>query len=163
MSPAKTARCIHPRRGTSASCSISIARARCGSSDVIPVRQIAGFIALIVAGLAGAEPTPAPANLVALAAKAKIVMPLAAWCRGTLGAGTSVAYAVAIGSPTGGGKYLVLLTNGDVVELAPFTGGADLACYTPSEARTLSTSIERSATIHGAITPVWASAVTLDP
>ena len=126
---------------------------------MIPIRHIAAFAALLVAGAVGAEAAPAPTDLIALAAEGKVEGPLASWCRGTFGSEHSGAYAVATLSSTGGGQYLVLGMNGKVIQLATFTGGGDLACYSPDKARELSKSIAANAIVHGGISPVWNSTV----
>jgi hypothetical protein len=58
-------------------------------------------------------------------------------------------------SSAAGGRYLVVEADATVVELVSYTGRADLACYTPAEARTLNLAIEQSDTIHGEIVPQW--------
>ena len=45
------------------------------------------------------------------------------------------------------------------MELVTFTGKPDLACYTPSAARTLNLSIKKSDTIQGQIVPRWRTLV----
>ena len=126
---------------------------------MIPIKHFAAFVGLVGAGVVGAATAPAPTDLVALLAKAKIELPIASWCRGDFESGISRAYAVAALSPTGGGQYLVLGMNGKVIELAPFTGGVDLACYSPAEAKELNRSLAGNTVVHGGVTPVWSTTV----
>ena len=59
----------------------------------------------------------------------------------------------------GGGRYVLLEADAPVVELATFSGGPDISCYTPAAARELSLTIERSETIHGNVVPRWSTTV----
>ena len=92
------------------------------------------------ASLAAAQPAPPP-ELSALMAKTRVDGQLAGWCRGEFRAGRRNAFAAAVTSPAGGGRYLVLDADGTVALLAPFKGTPDLSCYTPAEARKLGESI----------------------
>ncbi|HXG87356.1 MAG TPA: hypothetical protein VNJ02_03390 [Vicinamibacterales bacterium] len=102
---------------------------------------------------------PAPPDLTALAVQARLDLPFAAWCRGQFRPGHSRAFAAALSSTADGGRYVVLERDGRVTELASFTGGADLSCYTRAEAQKLNGAIARSETIHGQITPRWRTTV----
>jgi hypothetical protein len=108
------------------------------------------------ASLAG---QPVPPELSALSAKARLDGPVAAWCRGEFRPKHPRAFAVAIASAAGGGRYAVLEPDATVTQLGSFTGGADLKCYTRAEARKLNIAIRSSETIHGHITPRWNTAV----
>jgi hypothetical protein len=66
---------------------------------------------------------------------------------------------VAVASSAGAGRYLVLETDSTVVELASFTRGADLSCYSRGEAEKLNVTIGLSDTIHGQVTPRWSTTV----
>lgn len=66
---------------------------------------------------------------------------------------------MAVTAPAGGGRYLVLETDGTVAELAAFTRRPDLSCYSRAEAERLNVSIARSATIQGEVSPRWNTAV----
>jgi hypothetical protein len=114
-------------------------------------------VALAAASIVAAQ--PAPSELSVLAAKARLERPVAAWCRGEFRAGRPGAFAVAVASPAGAGRYLVLEADATVVELGSFTRGADLSCYTPAEAEKLNVTIGRSDTIHGRIAPRWRTTV----
>lgn len=118
-----------------------------------------GLVALMLAGAAVAAPAPRPAELDALLAKARIDDPVAAWCAGAFASGRPAGYAVAVASPRGGGRYLALGVNEAPVVLAPYSGGADLACYSAAEANGLNRSIAGSRTIHGRISARWDTAV----
>jgi hypothetical protein len=113
-------------------------------------------VALAAASIVAAQ--PAPSELSALAAKARLD-PVAAWCRGEFRSGRPGAFAVAVASSAGAGRYLVLETDATVVELASFTRGADLSCYSRAEAEKLNVTIGRSDTIHGQVTPRWSTTV----
>ena len=114
-------------------------------------------VALAAASIVAAQ--PAPSELSVLAAKARLDRPVAAWCRGEFRAGRPGAFAVAVASPAGAGRYLVLEADATVVELGSFTRGADLSCYSPAEAEKLNVTIGRSDTIHGRIAPRWSTTV----
>lgn len=114
-------------------------------------------VALAIGSMAAAQ--PAPPELSALAAKARIGGPVAAWCRGQFRPRHPRAFAVAIASAAGGGRYAVLESDATVTPLGSFTGGADLKCYTRAEARKLNDTIASSETIHGRVTPRWNTTV----
>jgi len=125
----------------------------------VVIQVFAGLVsvALAVASIVAAQPVPS--ELSALAAKARLDRPVAVWCRGEFRSGRPGAFAVAVASPAGAGRYLVLETDATVVELAPFTRGPDLSCYSRAEAEQLNITIGRSDTIHGQITPRWSTTV----
>jgi hypothetical protein len=112
-------------------------------------------LALVVAT---APPQPVPAELSGLLAKAQLDSSVADWCSGEFRPGARRGYAVAL-SLDKGGRYLVIDADGKVTELARFSGGADLSCYTRAEARRLNRSIASSETISGSITPRWNTSV----
>ena len=114
------------------------------------------MVGLAVGSLALAQ--SAPAELSALAAKARLDRPVAAWCRGEFRTVHPGAFAVAISSPAGGGRYLVLESDASVKQLGSFTRYPDLSCYSRADAEQLAITIS-SATIHGQITPRWNTAV----
>jgi hypothetical protein len=111
-----------------------------------------------VAALSAAQGAP-PADLAAMAVKARVDGQLASWCRGQFRAGRRNAYAAAVASAAGGGRYVVIDGDAAVVELAPFRGTPEVACYTPAEARKLDVAIRESETISGRITPAFATTV----
>jgi hypothetical protein len=112
----------------------------------------------IALAMAVVPPPPVPADLAASIAKARLEGSVAGWCRGGFRPGGGRAYAVALALDQGG-RYVVVDADGRVVTLATFSGGADLSCYTPAEARSLNRSIARSDTIAGRITPRWNTTV----
>ena len=115
------------------------------------------WLALAVASMALVQ---APrSQLSELAARAGLDRPVAAWCGGELQPGRPGAFAVAATYATGGGRYLVLASDATVVELASFTGGADLSCYSRVEAEQLGATIRGSLTIEGQVTPRWNTVV----
>lgn len=124
-----------------------------------PTPALAAFVAASTATLAAASPAPVPQDLAALAAKARIEARISAWCPLEFGRGRRGGYAVAVPSPTGGGRYLVLRPDSRAVELALFTGAADLSCYTPAQARRLDRALRASETLQGHIKPAGRSTV----
>jgi len=118
-----------------------------------------GLLSMALAGVSIAAVQPVPAELAALAKKARVDAPVARWCRGEFRNAGSNEFAVAVTAPTGGGRYLVLQSDATVVELAPFARAADLSCYTRTEVQKLTESIVRSDGIHGEITPRWSTMV----
>lgn len=115
------------------------------------------LLALVTGSMAAAQPVPP--ELSTLAATARLDRPVVGWCRGEFRSGHPGAYAVAVSGEKGGGRYLVLESDATVVELAGFTDGPQLSCYTPAEARKLDLVIGSSLAIHGQITPAWNTAV----
>ena len=128
-------------------------------NEAVPLRHFGTrlMVGLSVASVAVAQSVPA--ELSALAAKARFDRPVAAWCRAEFRAGHPGAFAVAIPSAAGGGRYLVVESDASVKELGSFTRRPDLSCYSRPEAEQLGVTIGRSATIHGQITPRWNAAV----
>jgi hypothetical protein len=114
-------------------------------------------VALAAASIAAAQSVPP--DLSALAAKAHLDQPVAAWCRGEFRSGYPGAFAVAVTSAAGGGRYVVLELDATVTELASFTRSADLSCYTGAEIQRLNVTIAQSDTIRGQITPRWRTTV----
>jgi len=124
-------------------------------------RPTSGFwlAALALAGAGIAVSAPRPAQLDALLERARIDDPVAAWCAGEFASGRSGGFAVAVSSPAGGGRYLVLGVKEAPALLAPYSGGADLACYSAVEAKGLNQSIAASRTIHGRVSARWNTTV----
>jgi len=114
-------------------------------------------VALAMGSMAAAQPVPAA--LAALAAKARLGGPVAAWCHGEFRPKHPRAFAVAIASAAGGGRYAVLEPDATVTQLGSFTGGADLKCYSRAAARKLNDAIASSETIHGRVIPRWNTTV----
>jgi hypothetical protein len=100
-----------------------------------------------------------PADLAALAARARLDGPVAAWCRAEFRPGAAGAFAVGVTSPGGGGRYIAIDADGRASELGAFKGLADVACHTRAWADTLDAAIRESETIHGHITPRWNTTV----
>lgn len=118
------------------------------------------FLAIALAApIALASQDEAPRALTALAAKAGLSGPLAAWCEGEFRPGRRGAFAVAVQTTPAAGRYLVIEKDGTVNELSAFRGRADLSCYTAAEARRLNASIAASETIHGGVKPVGRTTV----
>jgi hypothetical protein len=120
--------------------------------------RLAPAIVAIAFASISASAQPVPADLRALAVKARLDAAIAGWCRGPLRAGRPGSYVVAAAAATGG-RYLALDADGTSVELASFTGTPELSCYTPAEARKLDRTIRESETIHGSIAPRWRTTV----
>ena len=100
-----------------------------------------------------------PPDVAALAAKLKVNDPIVAWCKGDFNPKTTGAYAIAVSSSKTGGRYLVIEPNAQVYELGDYSGRADLACYTPSEANALSKALAASESIHGGVEPKFSTTV----
>ena len=115
------------------------------------------MVGLAVASIAAAQSVPA--ELSALAAKARLDRPVTAWCKAEFRAGHPGAFAVAVTAATGGGRYVVLESDASVKELGSFTRRPDLSCYSRAEAEQLGVTTGRSPTIDGQITPRWNTAV----
>jgi hypothetical protein len=112
-------------------------------------------IAMRVVPAAAAAVQPPPADLAALAARAHTSETIAGWCRGEFRSGRPGAFAAALASGSGGGRYVVFESDGTIEALAPFGRGGDLSCYTRVEANRLAEAIRRSDTIHGQLSPRW--------
>ena len=106
-----------------------------------------------------AEPGPIPPELAALEAKAKLQDPIVSWCKGAFVPGKPSGFAVAVSRNKTEGRYLIIDSLGQVSEIAAFTGGADLNCYTAAEAKDLAKTIAENETTHGGIVPRYKSAV----
>jgi hypothetical protein len=132
---------------------------RQADNETIPMKHPGTLFLVGLAAASIAAAQPAPSELSALVAKARLDGPVAAWCRGEFRPGHPRAFVVAITSAAGGGRYLLLESDATVTELASFTRGADLSCYTRAEARKLDVVIGHSETIHGHITPRRSTAV----
>ncbi len=115
-------------------------------------------VTLFVLGLAAASTAAAqevPSELAALAAKARLNGPVAAWCRGDFRPGHPGAFAAAVTSAAGGGRYVVLDADGTVTELGSFIRGPDLSCYSRAQAEKLDVTISESGIVHGHVAPRW--------
>lgn len=124
------------------------------------MRLFALLIGLLLSGAVWAQPSPLPPELTVLTAKAKLEGSVAKWCRGEFRPGQlGAAFATAVASKHGGGRYLILEASGATFSLASYSGGADLSCYSPAEARKLSDTIAKSETIQGQVQPLWATTV----
>ena len=126
--------------------------------NVVGPRTVTLLVGTFAAGsIALAQPVPA--RLAALAAKAQLGGPVAAWCSGQFRPKRPRAFAVAVNSSVLGRRYLVLDADGTSTLLAPFDRRPDLSCYSPAHARRLDLIIKRSKTLHGRITPRWRTTV----
>jgi hypothetical protein len=114
---------------------------------------VAWLVPLAVVCTAAAQAPPA--DLMALAARARLERPVAAWCRGEFRPGHPSGFAVAIPADDGGGRYLVLEADASVTELSPFARSAGVSCYTRAEAAAVDATIRQSLTVHGRIAPRW--------
>lgn len=90
----------------------------------------------------------------ALADKAGFGPAVVRWCPVDTQVGRRL-YAVAVKSPAGGGRYLVLDPDGTVTPLLAYSGDVDLSCYPRERAEELSTAIKTSDTIDGQLQPRW--------
>ena len=115
------------------------------------------LVALSMAARPTAQSTPP--ELSALASKAGLAGPIAAWCRAEFRAGTAAAFALAVPDPSGGGRYVVVDRDGAMTELGGYRGHPEVSCYSRAEARQLNDTIRKSQTIHGELSPRWDTAV----
>lgn len=120
------------------------------------VLSVLGF-AVTLSAVASEQPVP-PA-LSAMVTRAQIEGRVTAWCGGEFRAGHPDAFAAAVTSAAGQGRYVVLDSDGTVAELGAFEGEPDLSCYTPAEARKLTETIGESNTIEGHVAPRWPTTV----
>ena len=120
-------------------------------------RPGAAVFAAVLGWIGGAQ--NAPAELQALAGKARLEGTLTAWCRAEFIPRETGAFAAAVSGGAEGGKYVALDRDGRLTVLAAFQGDADLTCYTRDEARRLDSTIRRSETIQGAVKPRWNTTV----
>ena len=120
---------------------------------------LAGAAAAAAVTMALAASPQVPPALSELAAKAGVKGPFASWCSGEFRSGRPGAFAVAVGSARKGGRYVVVESDGKTYELSSYAGGAELACYTPAEAKHLDAVIAESETIHGKVAPSWSTTV----
>lgn len=115
---------------------------------------------LLALGFAPQTPMePMPSDLSALVAGARLEGSVVSWCRGEFRPGDRDWYALAVTSAEGGGRYVVIEPNAAVTELASYTDGAEVSCYTPARARQLDTTIKVSETIEGGVKPRWKTTV----
>jgi hypothetical protein len=118
-----------------------------------------GFVmGLAVSSLLLAQRQP-PADLAARLDKARVDGTVVGWCQAQFEAGRTRAYAAAVAASDGGGRYLVVDDAGTIIQLAPFKGAPDLACYTPADARKLDDAIRSSKTISGRIAPLFPTTI----
>lgn len=101
---------------------------------------LTGSLVLLLAVFSTAAAQAPPPEVAELASRANLTHPVVAWCTGELRTGQSGAFAVAVSPPADSGRYLVLGADATVTELAKYTGGAELACYSRTEAEGLSAS-----------------------
>lgn len=123
---------------------------------MIPMTR--GAVLALTASLLGAQTSPPP-DLVALMAKTGVEGRAVGWCRGSFVPGARPAYAAAVASGDGTGRYIVIDEEAQVMALEPFKGVPDVSCYSPAEARKLHESIRLSSTITGEITPAFPTTV----
>jgi hypothetical protein len=113
----------------------------------------------LAAGIGVAAAQPPPSDLAALVARARVEGSIAAWCRGKFRPDRPRAFAAALASRAGGGKYVILEADGTLEDLGTFARAADVSCYTRGEATKLGATIRHSETIHGRVAPRWNTTV----
>jgi len=111
-----------------------------------------GAAALLVLRLAAQQADPA---LAAVLDRAGVHGRVDASCRGEFRPAKAGDFAVAVADATGAGRYLAVQDDGQVHELAEYSGKADLSCYTVREADRLNADIARSNTINGRVVAEW--------
>ena len=120
-------------------------------------RLITAFVVGLATCTAAAQEIPS--GLTELVRGARLNEPVAAWCRAEFRSGHPDAFAVAVTSAPGGGRYVALDSDGGVIELGRFKRTADLSCYSRAEAEKLDGTLRKSETIHGQIKPRWNTTV----
>ena len=120
-------------------------------------RLITAFVVGLATYTAAAQEIPS--GLTELIRGARLNEPVAAWCRAEFRSGHPGAFAVALTSAPGGGRYVALDSDGGVIELGRFKRTADLSCYSRAEAEKLDGTIRKSETVHGRIKPRWNTTV----
>jgi hypothetical protein len=99
-----------------------------------------------------------PDDLSALLSRTPYEGRLETWCRVAFDSSGPAAFAVALATARGK-VYATVGGDAQIVVLAEFRGGSDLACYTRREAEKLDASIRDSEGMHGSVTPRWDSTV----
>ena len=105
---------------------------------------------------AGQSPIP---ELSELTTKARLTGTIVSHCPAEFVPGQGRGYAVAVVSPDGVGRYVALHPNGSMQEIIPFARQGEVSCYTPVDAVKLNVTLQKSATIHGAIEPRFETTV----
>ncbi len=123
------------------------------------MKCVATLFALALAAASVAAGQERPSELTALAARARLDGRVTAWCRAEFRSGHAGAFALAVTSARGGGRYVALDADGTVTDLASFEGAADLSCYSRAQALDLDASIRQSETVDGHIAPLFATTV----
>ena len=116
-------------------------------------------VIVVVAAAATVVGQDRPSELAALVAKARIDGRITSRCRAEFRPGHPGAFALAVTSSNGAGRYVALDSDGAVGELGAFKDGVDLSCYSRREAEKLDRTIKESETIHGQIRPRWNTTV----
>lgn len=122
-------------------------------------RRASRLAVVLALAAAAAHAQTTPAELQALAATSGVKGSIAAWCRAEFRAGDPGAFAVAVASDGGGGRYLALDADGRATELATYTRTPGLACHTSDAAKTLDATIKESETLAGHVRPRWKTTV----
>ena len=94
-----------------------------------------------------------PPDLAELTTKARLSGTIVSHCAAEFERGRAGAYAVAVISPDGNGRYVALHPDGVMQEIVPFFGEGEVSCYTRAEALKLQATIQKSETIHGSLEP----------
>lgn len=117
------------------------------------------IVLLLVATSVQPRARPVPADVAELSKKAGIQGAILASCRAEWEQGRHGAFAIAVSTREGRGRYLALHPDATAIELAAFNRQPDLSCHTPADARKLNLSLVASATIQGGIVPRWTTTV----
>jgi hypothetical protein len=126
-------------------------------SEAPLMNWLAAVAAVALASVAAGQEIPK--ELVSLTEKARLDGRVTAWCRAEFRRGHPDAFAAAVVSTDGSGRYIALHPDATVTELASYKRAADLSCYTRKEAEKLGRTIKESETIHGQIRPRWNTTV----
>lgn len=116
-----------------------------------------GLAAMVLAELAFAQVRPP--ELVARVTALGLSGPILRFCPAEFVPGRPGAFAIAMRAPSeAAGRYFAIDVDGPAIELGPFTGDVDLACYSREQVTQLSAALKESGNaIHGQIAPRWAT------
>lgn len=115
------------------------------------------FALALLLCLSGAPPVArqwdVPPALAELTTKARLNGTIVSHCAAEFVPAQKGAFAVAVVSPDGVGRYVALHADGVMQEIIPFSRRGEVSCYTRADAVKLDATLQKSDTIHGSIEP----------
>jgi hypothetical protein len=100
-----------------------------------------------------------PPDLAELTFKARLTGTIVSYCPAEFEAGRTGAYALAVISPDGNGRYVAVHPDATMQEIIPFSHTGELSCYTSVQALKLHDTIQKSRTLYGSLEPRFDSTV----